>query len=316
MTDPFTPAMHSWIPPKLSTKEATALKARWDGLDPMAALGAPPFGRTADGRIDLRYLPLRTEDDTGKGKKRPEFNRAQFRNCDFTGASMHWLLAEHSIFENCVFDRTVLTDFNEKGNTFSGCSFVGTDMRLAGLGSEWNNSKPGEYESVYRDCLFQDVRTAKLSVDKPVFINCRFVFKRLKTVDWRCAGFWGCRFEGAFEDMIFYGQYLYEEDRARKGCPPKAGLHATSFRDSKLRWIDLRCETPLEQVEMPADGDAFIADTGRITADLPQILAVCPDEATRVCAQMENCRERGAATIYSNPTSLRMRPPGVGCIII
>ena len=194
---------------------------------------------------------------------------------------MDWLLLEHCLFENCIFDRAVMSQLSEKGSTFTACAFVGTDMRYASLGSDWNNSKPGEFESVYRDCMFQDMKLAKLLVEDPIFLNCRFVFKRLKTVGWECAGFWGCRFEGAFEDMQFRGEYYSDNSRLRKGHPQKAGLHATSFRDAKLRFIDLRDGYPVETVEMPADGEAFIADFNRIVAELDQIATACPDDTAR-----------------------------------
>lgn len=275
MTDPVLPPIHNWVPPTFTADEAAALKARWNSLDLDAALRTPPFQLTPEGRIDFRYMPL------NDGSKNRRWQSPSFRSCDFTGALLGWITSEHGTFENCIFDRVFLQQFSDKGNKFTSCSFTNADWRAGSIGTDWNNSKSGEYESVYSNCLFREVNFAKTIFQDAVFIKCKFAFRRLKSVNFRSSGFWGCTFDGVFEDLSFQGEYHNDDARARKGRPLKVGFHNTSFANAKLRWIDARDNFPMVHVNMPEDGHAFLSNPRQMTARLQDMLLELPDELTR-----------------------------------
>lgn len=302
---------HDWVRPKLARGEKERLTARWAGLDLTSVIASPPFGQTAQGRVDLRYLPLQDKD-----RRRPlKWRRLELQDADLSGACLDWLLAEHCRFTNCVFDRTSLIQFSDKGSVFDRCVFHEADLRLGALGTDWNTSKKGEYESVYTDCLFRNLKLSKLIVGDPVFRQCRFQFKRLSTVNWQTAGFWNCTFEGVFHDMMFHGKYLFDEETLRKGRPLKAGLHQTSFRNARLHWISLRFKPPIEDLEMPSDGSSFVVDLDHLMGDVERIYADCPDSDTRALVEryldlMGDREMQGTRAIFSLDDLLGMAVPG------
>jgi uncharacterized protein YjbI with pentapeptide repeats len=222
-------------------------------------------------------MPLR---HAAEGRK---IAQAHFTQCDFSGADCSELTVDQCSFTDCVFDRADMSHFSEHGCTFSTCSFVRADWRHAAIGFAWNNVPPGAYRSAYRDCLFEEIRFARTSFWSPVFTNCRFVFKRLKTIDFNAGGFWGCHFEGAFEDITFRGAYYADSKSPR---PPEAGLHLVSFRKAALRWINTTTGCAMDRVDMPEDGSAFLCDVRRLVAERNQMMASCPDDVTREMADL------------------------------
>lgn len=255
-------------PPKRYTaRQFTAWRERWDGIDPSEALRTRPFGMTEDGLFDFRGFRLCPPD----ARRKASLNHAVLKGCDFTAGFLAETIAEHSTFQGCVFDYTDINNFSDKGNTFSDCRFYRCEWQVGSIGTDWNTSKSGDYQSRYMNCHFENVKLTKTSFGDPHFICCVFIFKRLSGVDFGCSGFVNCRFEGAFQDLTFRGQYSNEETTARKGKPEFAGFTDVSFEKAALQWFTLRTDFPMRSVKMPEDGSAFIVDAPRLCREQHEI---------------------------------------------
>ncbi|MDD2876135.1 MAG: hypothetical protein PHT60_02790 [Acidiphilium sp.] len=276
-------------PPKRYTaKQFTDWRARWTGIDPDEALRSRPFGTTEDGLFDFRGLTIT---DPNARRKR-SLHRALFKSCDFTAGSLAETISEHGSFDTCVFDYTDLNNFSDKGNIFQNCRFYRGEWQTGGIGTDWNTSTRGEYQSRYTNCHFENIKLTKTSIGDPQFINCSFVFKKLSGIDFRCSGFIACRFIGAFQDLTFRGAYD-PEDRTRKGDPEFAGFTDVSFEQAALQWIDLRGGFRFRSVKMPTDGSAFTADLPRLCRDRTTVLDRMTEQRPRELAARYldiNCR--------------------------
>lgn len=209
---------------------------------------------------------------------------AVFKACDFTAGSLAETIGEHSVFQDCVFDYVDFNNFSDKGNTFTNCRFYRGEWQVGAIGTDWNNSARGEYQSRYVNCHFENVKLTKTVFRDPHFVNCSFVFKKLSGVDFECSGFVGCRFEGAFQDLTFRGEYSNKETSARKGKPEFAGFADVDFEKAALQWFTIRGGFPFHAVKMPADGSACIVDLPRMCRDRQAILDMLPDPRSKEVA--------------------------------
>ncbi|MCF3946962.1 hypothetical protein AiwAL_09580 [Acidiphilium sp. AL] len=289
-------------PPKRHTaKQFTEWRERWAGIDPDEALRTQPFGRTEDGLFDLRGLRLCPPD----ARRKKSLNHAVFKSCDFTAGSLAETVAEHSVFQDCVFDYADMNDFGDYGCTFINCRFYRCEWQVGAIGFDYNTSKKDEYQSRYINCHFENIKLAKTSIGDPQFVNCVFVFKKLSGVDFGCSGFVNCRFEGAFQDLTFRGKYSDEKDTARKGVPELAGFTEVSFEKAALQWIDVRAEFPFRSVRMPADGSAFIADMPKLCQEQQVIAGQLSDQRSQEI--LANYLDVGCLRIDTQPQDIISR---------
>lgn len=265
-------------PPKRYTaKQFTAWRERWTGIDPDEALRTQPFGKTEDGLFDLRGLTVRKP---GRGPFKV-FKYALFKSCDFTAGSLATTNAEHSVFQDCVFDYTDMNNFGDYGNTFTNCRFFRCEWQVGAIGFDYSTSKKGEYQSRYVNCHFENVKLAKTVIGDPQFLSCVFVFKKLSEVDFKCSGFVNCRFDGAYQDITFRGKYPDEKDISRKGKPDHAGFTNVSFEKAALQWFTMRDGYPFRSVMMPEDGSAFIVDKPRLCREQQEVTSKLPDQRSK-----------------------------------
>lgn len=265
-------------PPKRYTaKQFTVWRERWAGIDPDEALKTQPFGKTEEGLFDFRGFRLCLPG----ARRKAMLKYATIKGCDFTAGILAETISEHSVFQDCVFDYTDMNDFGDYGCTFTNCRFYRCEWTMGAIGFDLNTSKRGEYQSRYVNCHFENVKLTKTSIGDPHFVGCSFVFKKLSGVDFGCSGFVNCRFEGAFQDLTFRGQYSNKEYTARKGDPQYAGFTNVSFEKAALQWFALRDEFPLRSVEMPEDGSAFTANMTKLCRDQHEIPSKLPDQRSR-----------------------------------
>jgi uncharacterized protein YjbI with pentapeptide repeats len=255
-------------PKRYSPKQFTAWRERWAGTEPDEALKTQPFGKTEDGLIDLRGFRLCPP----QARRKASLNHAVIKGIDFTAGFLAETIAEHSVFQDCVFDYTDMNNFSDKGNIFTNCRFYRCEWQAGSIGTDWNTSKRGEYQSRYVNCHFENIKLTRTSIGDPHFVGCSFVFKKLSTIDFGCSGFVNCRFEGMFQDITFRGQYEDEDYTARKGKPEFAGFTNVSFEKAALQWFTIRDGFPFQSVKMPADGSAFIADMVKLSQDQQAII--------------------------------------------
>ncbi|MGE4482860.1 hypothetical protein [Acidocella sp.] len=170
---------------------------------------------------------------------------------------------------------------NDKGNIFTNCRFYRCEWQVGSIGTDWNNSKRGEYQSRYVSCCFENVKLTKTGFGDPRFVNCTFVFKKLSGLDFGCSGFVNCRFEGAFQDLTFRGQYSNKEYTARKGEPQYAGFTNVSFEKTALQWFALLDGFPLRSVKRPEDGSAFLADMPWLCREQKVIMSKFSDQRSK-----------------------------------
>lgn len=226
---------------------AGTLSARWQGHE-VATLARSPFSPTEAGLADFRGAPVAAL---------RQLADASLAEADFSGADFSKMQLRAMRFTNCRFDAANFTSTSEHGSVFDGCSFVRTDWRAGHIGAE---------HSQFRRSVFDSPKLAKTNFYNARFEQCRFA-GAWKGVDFNASGFWGCRFEGRYDDIMVRGDYLFASERARRGKPRDSGLHDVSFADADLHWIGLAGGCVVERVEMPRSGDAFLCNLMRLLHD-------------------------------------------------
>jgi uncharacterized protein YjbI with pentapeptide repeats len=138
-----------------------------------------PFGRTEEGLLDFRGLPLTSsliiENDPGAGWC-SEAHRADISDADFSESSWQGFDLEHSTLERCRFSKAKFVGnlfFRE--TCFTGC--------------------------VFEDCSFRDVRFVDSKIEKTHFRKLKV--KTSKQLNFIAAKIDGCSFEGTMRKISF-----------------------------------------------------------------------------------------------------------------
>lgn len=142
-----------------------------------------------DGRWDLRHLvggPAELYDEAGEhpvpSPAKLVLKRVRLEGIDFRGANLDNLLFYDAVVNGCILDGASLGQFSAFGKTrFESCSFVGADLRGAGMGGVallpflpcrvvWDScdfSRADLRDSahsaeLYRDCDFSGARLTRV----------------------------------------------------------------------------------------------------------------------------------------------------------
>lgn len=230
-------------------RAAQQLRQRWSTIPFPETFETSPFGLTPSGRKDFRGVDL---------SDRRRLPKGLFEECDFSYGDLSRVLVESGVFQRCRFDYTRCQNFDDRGCRFTDCSFIRTDLSYAALGFKWPTGLPDELPSHFTRCVFDNAKLTQVSIREPKFIECQFVFKHLKHVDFGCSGFYDCVFQGSFTDIIFRGEYMTAGELDVIRAPPGVGLFGADFSRTRLKWIDWKFGFPVERFVPPSDGSAFV----------------------------------------------------------
>lgn len=232
--------MHNKSPRAVSNE----LTERWRGHETMMT-NQSPFGRTDNGQHDLRGITF-----TNKSLKRLELF-----NIDFSEANLDNLWVEDCVFEECRFDRAILTQLGVKGGRINNCSFRKSDMRSSFIGYDGTEIS---------NCIFDGVRLARTKFRNAIFSRIEFRGREWSNIEFCPSGFWNCVFTGVFKGCMFYGDYRFPEDRVNCGPAKRTGFHDVSFRETEFHWTGFKQNCVFEAITLPRDGHAMLCATSNL----------------------------------------------------
>jgi len=228
-------------------------------LDRLVA-GAPldtlPLERH-EGRVDLRGFAIPDPEVLGEGYVAEEGGEARaglrwlgglvelrggtVTDVDFTGARLEHLRFFDTTLRNCRFDHAKCRDWRGWSLTVDGCSFVGTDLRDAALGT-WFEDRGNRWHAVTFDAA--DLRG--VTCRRASFIGCEFTATRLDKVEFEGCEFVRSRFVGLLDEVRFLAEGIEDRTPSR--------LEDVDFSAATLRWVDF-ADASLDKLVPPVEND-------------------------------------------------------------
>lgn len=163
-----------------------------------------------DGRIDMRGFPFSNANqviDKFSFKvmdivmvNKPSFRRRTLRSFDFTEADLTSTVWEHMVFEDCLFDRTVLWDVN-----FTGCDFIDSRFKDCEIEHTFLGGSDRRNLGSFVNTTFSGGVIRNSHFNFPRIENCVFDCD-IEHVDFFGSQFIDCRFTGRLEDVSFRGK--------------------------------------------------------------------------------------------------------------
>jgi len=123
----------------------------------------------------------------------------EFRAYDFTGTNFNSAMFENVSFNDCVFDKSILSGTKIfYDSNFSKCAFRNVDL---------SNTMVGSHKGVYEDCSFDRCSFKGKEFNYTRFISCLFNKCKLKSINFNASSFYKCKFIGSMDDLTFNGIY-------------------------------------------------------------------------------------------------------------
>ena len=227
--------MHS----KLARAASKELMDRWRDHDAVVA-NRSPFGRTENGQHDLRGITFRNKTLKSLG----------LFDIDFSSADLDNLWIEDCVFDECRFDRAILTQLGVRGGRFNNCSFRKSDMRASFI---------GYHGTEINHCTFDGVRLARTSFRNAIFTGIKFRGREWSNIEFCPSGFWDCAFSGVFKGCMFFGDYRLPDDLVKYGPARRTGFHNVSLEEVEFRWTGFKGNWVFDAIVLPRDGMRFCA---------------------------------------------------------
>lgn len=141
-------------------------------------------------------MEYNTEYKDRKWEMKTKIENITFNSFDFSGTLFNYPIFENVQFEDCLFNRSDITDARIYGSSFINCRFIKIDFRTATIGA---------HKGLFRSCRLENCDFRNASFYEPEFINCEFYDCKLRNVDFKASSFESCRFVGKLSNVIFRG---------------------------------------------------------------------------------------------------------------
>ena len=119
-----------------------------------------------------------------------------FKSFDFSGTLFNYPIFDKVQFEDCLFNKSDITDARIYGCSFINCCFMKVDFRTATIGA---------HKGLFINCCFDNCDFRAASFYEPEFNNCVFNKCKLSQVDFKASSFVSCKFVGKLSNVIFRG---------------------------------------------------------------------------------------------------------------
>lgn len=195
-----------------------------------------PFGRTAEGLIDWRGLPLS--------------ERLKVKGARFASADLSMSVIRNVWFENCVLEGLRLEDADmsqmaDHGNRITNCLFRGAILRDSAIG--YGGSR-------FEHCVWEEAQFGGAVFIRAEFDGCIFRSCDINGVDFNGSSFSACQFIGEIRDVWFRGGFGLRSDEEAFGAPRTNTMTGVSFEECTMRSVTFSDGCNLEGVTLPRAG--------------------------------------------------------------
>ncbi|NJO92569.1 MAG: hypothetical protein HC831_29080 [Chloroflexia bacterium] len=207
-----------------------------------------PFGKLKNGFSDFRGINFIKRD----------INNAIFEDSDLSYCNFDGTWIKDSSFSNVLFERAILTNISELGNTFKNVLFKNCNFKGSFIG--YNGS-------FYENCIFENSNFITTGFIRGKFENCRILNCRLKNVDFYVTSFKNCFFRGLLEDTWFRGEYPYPSDIKEFGKATRNEMKNVSFEEAELIGVNFSNNCDLSTILLPNSGNYKLFDNWKQKLD-------------------------------------------------